>query len=203
MLYKIGVNVPGNAKLVEVRHDKVFLRRAGIRETLTFPKSKLAVQAIEEDANSAGRQSQTNRPTSSQGQTPPRQRQHNTTQEPSPEQLLDQYQDKLANDAAGTLNELGLEAAQDGGYRLGSNAQSPYLKQTGLQPGDRIMSVNGRPVGDVQQDRLELANVLAQGSARIEVMRGSRRFFVTVSLQDIGQGIGQGIGQRTEQGLEN
>ena len=51
-----------------------------------------------------------------------------------------------------------------------------------MQPGDVILSVNGRPVGDLNQDRLELENVLAQGSARIEVQRGTRRFFVTASL---------------------
>jgi len=51
-----------------------------------------------------------------------------------------------------------------------------------LQPGDVILSVNGRPVGDLSQDRLEVDNVLAQGSARIEVQRGTRRFFVTASL---------------------
>ena len=98
--------------------------------------------------------------------------------------MVEEYTQRLADDAEGTLDELGLAAADGGGYVLGSNAQSPYLKRTGLQPGDRIMSVNGRPVGDIQSDRLELQNVLAQGSARIEVVRGSRRFFVTVAINN-------------------
>ena len=59
---------------------------------------------------------------------------------------------------------------------------SPFLSQTGLQPGDVILSVNGRPVGDINRDQKELDNVLAQGSARLEVQRGTRRFFVTASL---------------------
>ena len=67
--------------------------------------------------------------------------------------------------------------------RLDHLAQSPYLRQTGLQPGDVILSINGQPVGDVERDRLELDNVLAQGSARIEVQRGDRRFFITASLK--------------------
>ena len=67
--------------------------------------------------------------------------------------------------------------------RLDRLAQSPYLRQTGLQPGDVILSINGQPVGDVERDRLELDNVLAQGSARIEVQRGDRRFFITASLK--------------------
>ncbi|MDZ7669180.1 MAG: PDZ domain-containing protein [Gammaproteobacteria bacterium] len=84
------------------------------------------------------------------------------------------------------MEELGVSAVSEGaaeGYRIGDLAQSPYLSQTGLQPGDVILSVNGRPVGDLDQDRLELANVLAEGSARLEVQRGTRRFFVTASLQ--------------------
>jgi general secretion pathway protein C len=102
-----------------------------------------------------------------------------------PMQLVESYRQRLADDAAGTLNELGLEtvdASAGGGYRIGDVAQSPYLQQTGLQPGDVILSVNGRPVGDIQQDQMELANIMAQGSARIEVQRGSRRFFITASL---------------------
>jgi NAD-dependent oxidoreductase involved in siderophore biosynthesis len=43
--------------------------------------------------------------------------------------------------------------------------------------------VNGNPVGNVESDRAELAGVLAQGSARIEIQRGSRRFFVNTSLE--------------------
>jgi general secretion pathway protein C len=80
---------------------------------------------------------------------------------------------------------LGVAPVADGaseGYRVGNLAQSPYLSQTGLQPGDVILSVNGRPVGDLNQDRLELDNVLAEGSARLEVQRGTRRFFVTATL---------------------
>ena len=53
----------------------------------------------------------------------------------------------------------------------------------GLQPGDFILSVNGHAVGDIQADQLELENIMAQGSARIEIQRGSRRFFITASLK--------------------
>lgn len=194
--YSVGDNLPGNAKLIEVSHDRVYLRRAGVRETLAFPKAKFSVVASEPEQDSdptLSRQRNASSPTPTRTNRPqPATRSTNATsnstrqpsQDQSPQELVDQYQERLANDASGTLNELGLEAADGGGYRLGNNASSPYLQRTGLQPGDTIMSVNGRPVGDIQQDRLELENVLAQGSARIEVLRGSRRFFVTVSLKN-------------------
>ncbi len=68
------------------------------------------------------------------------------------------------------------------GYRLDDLAQSPYLSQTGLQQGDVILSVNGKAVGDIRQDQQEIDNILAQGSARLEIQRGTRRFFITASL---------------------
>ena len=104
----------------------------------------------------------------------------------SPRDLVNQYREILADDPEGALADLGIAAVSPGsaeGYRLDTlSAESPYLRQTGLQPGDVILSVNGQPVGDVQRDQQQIDNVLSQGSARLEVQRGSRRFFVTASL---------------------
>ena len=99
--------------------------------------------------------------------------------------MLNEYRQRLREDAEGTLDDLGIESVDSGGYRIGAGnaAQLPYVRQAGLQPGDVILSVNGRPVGNAQQDQLELDNIMAQGSARIEVQRGSRRFFITASLK--------------------
>ncbi len=174
LLYRIGANIPGNAKLVEVLVDRVVLSRAGARETLKFPKKQFSAQ-IAEPGNSTvdGDGGGAAIDAAGTAAAPPS----------SPADALDQYRERLQNDAEGTLDELGIETAESGGYRLGSNAQSAYLQQTGLQPGDVIMSVNGRQVGNIEQDQLELENILAQGSARIEVQRGGRRFFITVSLK--------------------
>ncbi len=188
-LYSVGDKLPGNAELVEVLTDRIILRRAGAREALLFPKSKSNLSAApiydDEDLSDAS------------GELPPLEEPGNLADEidatdeeaqmaDSPEDVLRAYQDKIAEDAQGTLDELGIEAVDEdgtGGYRIGDVAQSPYLRQTGLQPGDGILSVNGRQVGDIQQDQLELENIMAQGSARIEVQRGSRRFFITASLK--------------------
>ena len=87
--------------------------------------------------------------------------------------MLENYQQRLAEDADGTLRELGVEAVEEsagGGYRIGDLAQAPYLRQTGLLPGDVILSVNGRPGGDVQQDQLQLADIMAR--PRVEIDAG-------------------------------
>lgn len=98
---------------------------------------------------------------------------------------LAQAREQMRSDPAGALQSLGMTPVTAGGasgYRIDNLADSPYLGQTGLQTGDVILSVNGRPVGNLGQDRLEVDNIITQGAARIEVQRGSRRFFVTAAL---------------------
>ncbi len=189
LLYGVGDDVPGSATLVEVHDDHVVLRRAGVRESLRFPElseilaararspmpddfdAQMNDQMVEEFASGDVGQEEF----ADGGEGPE-----------SAEEFVEAYRDQLEEDPAGALEELGVEPVSEGaaeGYRVGDLAQSPYLSQTGLQPGDVILSVNGRPVGDLDQDRLELDNVLAQGSARLEVQRGTRRFFVTATLQ--------------------
>lgn len=188
MLYGIGEQVPGNATLVEVHSKHVVLRRAGVREALNFPelaeslaaRTRNMPETLEEppvDDYDAGyaEEYETLEDYADDIDEPA-----------SVEELVNEYREELEADPSQTLEELGVEPVAEGaaeGYRVGNLAQSPYLSQTGLQPGDVILSVNGRPVGDLEQDRLELDNVLAQGSARLEVQRGSRRFFVTATLQ--------------------
>lgn len=109
-----------------------------------------------------------------------------TEQITSPGDFLDAYRARLDEDPEGTLSSLGIEPVAPNsseGYRLANVASNPYLSQAGLQPGDVIVSVNGLPVGDIQSDRQQIDNVIAAGSARIEIVRGSRRFFVTASLR--------------------
>ncbi len=104
----------------------------------------------------------------------------------TPREFVETYRERMAQEPAAVLQELGLSPVSDTdskGYRLDNLANSPYLNRTGLQPGDVVVSVNGRPVGNVSSDQLELDGLLAQGSARLEVQRGSRRFYVTASLK--------------------
>lgn len=200
MLYSVGETLPGNATLVEVNPNHVVLRRAGMRETLHFPTTSesLAARAApttdfggddaamlpsEDDPYGGSPEAFADEYDDGTAGGPP-----DESMEGIPEdmqQMVEDYQHRIEEDPNQAMEELGVEPVSEGaaeGYRVGDLAQSPYLSQTGLQPGDIILSVNGRPVGDLQQDRMELANVLAQGSARLEVQRGDRRFYVTASL---------------------
>lgn len=176
-LYTIGEVVPGNATLIEVYADHVILRRAGIRETLRFFSNNGGFVAERNDpppkpARSNNRAQASKNPATAGPKTP--------------KEFLDTYREQLTTNPGELLKELDVSpVSSDGsnGYRLGNLANSPYLNRTGLQPGDVVLSVNGRPVGDVKQDSLELGNLVSQGSARLEVQRGSRRFYVTASLK--------------------
>lgn len=192
-LFIVGGKLPGGAVLAEVHADRIVLRRGSVLETLRFSDEPALFTAANRDDSPMPESSdmpiEEHAPeVESEAPEPP-------PAEPAPAEpnssaslsnVVDGYRERLQQDPVGTLNSLGVapvSSAGAQGYRLDNLASSPYLAQTGLQPGDVVLSVNGRPVGDVQADQAELANIVAQGSARLEVQRGSRRFFVTASLK--------------------
>ena len=200
-LFRINERVPGNATLVEVFADSVVLERSGKRELLRFPTTKnnftpqresgrtiidpalsRSLTALE-GSHIAGASSNATRIERTAAEKPAA---TGRNAQQSVRQVIASYQGRLENDAEGTLAELGIKPISTevaGGYRLGNLASHPALRQTGLQPGDILLSINNRAIGNVAEDRLEFENVLAQGSARLEIKRGSRNFFITVSLK--------------------
>jgi S1-C subfamily serine protease len=101
-------------------------------------------------------------------------------------ETVEHYRARLDSDPEGTLNELGVAPVADdsaAGYRLGALAEHPAVRQAGLQSGDVILSVNGSPIGNVDQDRQQVERLIAEGTVRLEVQRGNRRMFITTSLQ--------------------
>jgi general secretion pathway protein C len=180
LLYVVGEKVPGNAELIEVHADHIVLRRAGSREILNFPQMASSRMTTEPEIFEP-------EPEPSMDTTDIFAENAYEDEPETPRDFVASYRDRIDADPEGTLREIGITPVSEGdaqGYRLDSAAaSSPYLSQTGLQPGDVVLSVNGQPVGNIQQDRHQIDNILAEGSARIEVQRGSRRFFVTASLK--------------------
>ena len=188
----VGGKLPGNATLAEVHADRIVLRRGTVPETLRFSDQPPMLSVNRDSAplpevpdGSNDEAPQAPEPVNDAPDVPAE-----AAADPSSSaslgSVVETYREKLQQDPAGTLNALGVAPVSSSGaqgYRLDNIANSPYLAQTGLQPGDVVLSVNGKPVGDVQSDQAEMANIIAQGSARLEVQRGSRRFFVTASLK--------------------
>ena len=183
-LYAIGDELPGNATLRAVQAEQVILLRAGQHETLTFPETQPFRRVTARPPNAAAE----NRSTTKSPSTPPPAAEPKQQQPPEgAEALVERYRERLNNSPEQLLDEFEIAPVRRGeaaGYRVGNLANLPYLSQTGLLSGDLILSVNGRPVGNVQTDRSTINDLLASGTVRIEVQRGQRRFFVTTSLQD-------------------
>lgn len=65
------------------------------------------------------------------------------------------------------------------GYRVGSTS-SPQLQAAGLAPGDIVASVNGVSAATLAADPRRLAQAMASGEARLEVLRGGNRITLSV-----------------------
>lgn len=182
-IYRIGDAIPGGARLAEVHSDLVVISRGGVREALRFNDLPLRAGAGDSGQAPAIARPTPERPLPEVVESDaPRYR----AQTGNVRAVVDAYRTRLQENPEQALSDIGLQAISQSetlGYRVGSLAHAPQLAQTGLQAGDVILSVNGRPVGDVRRDRMEIDTVLAAGAARLEVQRGERRFFVQASLR--------------------
>jgi general secretion pathway protein C len=195
-LYLPGDRLPGNAELVEVLDDRIVLRRAGQLETLRFPDAGDGSGFVAGDeaaplAAATGKDIRIG-PASGSGRrgTDRTVDRGDATAEDAPGGALvdriEQFRQRLDIDPRGTLSEVGVEPVSDGsaaGYRIGDQVSAAQLSSVGLRPGDLILSVNGQAVGDIEQDRAQLQDIVDAGSARLEIQRGDRRFFVTTRIQ--------------------
>lgn len=182
-IYRVGDPIPGGARLAEVHSDLVVISRGGVREALRFNDLPLAAATRD-----TGQEPAIARPTPERSlpEAVPSDAPRYRSQTGDIRAVVAAYRTRLEENPEEALNDIGLQAISQSetlGYRVGSLAQTPQLAQTGLQAGDVIVSVNGRPVGNVRKDRMEIENVLAAGAARLEVQRGERRFFVQASLR--------------------
>lgn len=177
--YRVGDAIPGGARLVEIHRGQVVISRDGAREKLRFDEHAAGFVAARDDGAQAVAAMGPGAPPSPAAPHPP-------ADAPLLRELGAEYRQRLRQDPEGALGAIGLQPVSPSkalGYRVGALADAPQLARTGLQSGDVILSVNGRPVGQARRDQLGLDEVIGAGSARIEVQRGERRFFITASLR--------------------
>jgi general secretion pathway protein C len=165
-LYSPGDMLPGSAKLVSIEATRVILARAGAREELAFKsdfKAKEGIQAAEVAQQQAA---------------------DTSPEVPSNPQsnALQQLNAQLAQNPDETLQKMGVSRRSAGGYRIGSTANQPFLAQSGLQPGDVVLSVNGRPLGDINVDRMALTNLANAGSVSVELLRNGQTLTITTKI---------------------
>ena len=170
-LYAVSDRLPGNARLEEVHRDRVVVSRGGVRENLSFKRGDQIVRP-----GNGARRSNTDRAEFSSGLRPSSKAQRN------PRSLigrtLAKHRDEMDRDPGRFIETLGLTTSERGGYLLGRFADN----DAGLEPGDRLLSLNGRPVGNPKEDRHELERILAGRSVEVQIQRGEQRITFSLSL---------------------
>jgi len=202
-LYFVGNRLPGNAELVRVLEDRIVLRRGGAMETLRFPeagsasgfarsenRSEDGVPVSLDSGDMGAADALADRPDLRRAGPAP-ERVQSASVQPAPtssgdmRELVSRYRERLQADPDGALRDLGVQSVRVGdsqGYRVGSEASAADLARVGLRAGDVVLSVNGRGVQELQQDSAAIDGIMESGSARLEIQRDERRFFVTTRI---------------------
>lgn len=181
--YRVGDPLPGGGVLDAVGEDYVVLRVGDRYSTIYFPNDERAMHPQSGAAPAAG-------PTVAAPQTgggadairallPPSVRGDNSRPgrgEPVP--MLMPNAPPPAADGNALIDSLGATVTPQG-YQVGANI-APQLRSAGLVPGDVIARVNGVDAARLAADPARAAEVVASGSARLEVVRGGAR--VTLSI---------------------
>jgi general secretion pathway protein C len=80
---------------------------------------------------------------------------------------------KLDSNRDQYLQEMGLKTASDG-LEITANTPALLRQKLGLQPGDRIISLNGRTMSAGQSEAQLLEQARQQGQAKLEIKRGDQ-----------------------------
>jgi len=154
-IYRPGDALPGGAELLRVEESLVVLSRNGQEETLRFDKPG----------------------TPAPGANAPNTPMPNTAAQT--QNALGAAASRLANSPMAALRQMGLRRTSQG-YIVSITAPKDMLQRFGLQPGDRIVSVNNQAVGkDLDADQKTMSQLQQAGSARVEVQRGAQ----TITLE--------------------
>lgn len=151
-VYRINDSLPGGATLAEVYDDRILIRRGGSSEVLRFEKTGLLGN-----------------------NTPPATAAGNNG---NWRELLNNAIQSMSTAPEQFVQQMGLKPGADG-YEI--TAETPdYLRSAaGLQPGDHLVSLNGRRLGDPRRDREVLTDLQSGGNVKVELKRGGQ----TVTLE--------------------
>jgi general secretion pathway protein C len=153
--YGVNESLPGGAVLTEVHDDRILLRRGESSEILRFEKTSL----LSGNAG-AGAASESSAAEDADESFDVRDALGNAIQALT-----------VAPDAF--VQQMGLKPGPDG-YEITDSTPEDLRGAIGLQAGDKVVSVNGRRLGNPRQDRDVLAGLKSSGYARVEVQRGGQ-----------------------------
>ena len=170
-LYTVGDAIQSNVKLEAVYADQVLLSRNGRNEVLSFIKDK-------------EKQIQQTTDRSRSSVAPSRPQKAQLTRE-NVQAFWQQFSAGLAKNPGQALQQLGLAMVpknEGGGYVVTQAVPKELMSLAPINPGDRLLAVNGQPLGDPATDQSILQQALTGQRTAVEVQRGQTRFTVYLSL---------------------
>lgn len=170
--YRIGDAVASFAEIEEIHPRFVVISRAGERELLTFDVDRVF---SEPPANTNMEPNNGDLQPSNPAQIPLLQTP--TVRELDPKRLQEATLDELKT--------LGLTETQtvDGAMlAITDSAGTSPLTRLGMQPGDIVLSVNGHSLDALRNNEKLVEQVRDATTARLEIKRASRTFFLTVPI---------------------
>ncbi|SPL71809.1 type II secretion system protein N [Acinetobacter stercoris] len=169
--YVIGQKLDSTSyQLAEVYWDKVILKNdSGATKELKFAKLETLNQNLSQPE-------QTNQ--SSPSSVPPA----SAPGTSSDKNALGQAIQKMQQDRDQYLKNMGVNTAGGQGYEVTDNTPAALRNKLGLRSGDRIISLNGQPVGQGQTDVQLLEQAKRDGKVKIEIKRGDQVMTIQQSL---------------------
>lgn len=156
-VYRANDSLPGGAVLAEVHDDRIVIRRGdGATEVLRFEKTGLLDGGGQPAARTSGIE-----PT------------NGDADKVDVRSALDSAIAAMGRNPEAFIQQFGLKPGP-GGYEVTSATPEDLRGVLGLQPGDRLISVNGRRLGNPRQDQEVLQALKNSGAARVDVQRGGQ-----------------------------
>jgi general secretion pathway protein C len=161
--YRVGEAVEGSSyTLAEVYWDKVFLRSANgaVRE--------LAFKGIENGLD---------QPIVPSGSATPQmnnEQQQGYSGSGQTQSALGQAVQRMQENREQYMQEMGVNASSGGGFEVTARTPAALRNKLGLQPGDRIVSLNGQSVGAGQTEVQLLEQARREGQVKLEIKRGDQ-----------------------------
>lgn len=166
--YVLGQLVGSTAyRLVAVSWDSVVLKNNnGATKTLKFNGIGNLYQP-EPEQEGGGQQS---------GDVPP------IVAEPSSQSAIGHAIEQMTSDREEYMKKMGVNAGGGQGYEVTDQTPSALRNKLGLRAGDRILSLNGKSVGQGQSDVQLLEQAKREGQVKIEIKRGDQVMTLQQSL---------------------
>ncbi|OTG86823.1 type II secretion system protein N [Acinetobacter sp. ANC 3813] len=162
--YRVGETVEGSSyTLSEVYWDKVFLRSAnGAVRELAFKgiENGLNQPIVPTGAPSAPSMNSSVQPSDSSG---------NQTQN-----ALGQAVQRMQENRDQYMQEMGVSSSSGGGFEVTARTPAALRNKLGLQPGDKIVSMNGQSVGAGLTEVQLLEQARREGQVKLEIKRGDQ-----------------------------